>query len=117
MIASIEGRWKHRFAELKQPVATLTALTLVLAVPVLLIVRMIGSELTMMALSLMFFLSASLAAAIAWFVGSRHNSRNLSLWDVAGGFAITGIAASVLADPEHAVELFEHLFEYRFGLH
>ena len=65
----------------------------------------------------MFFLSASLAAAIAWFVGSRHNSRNLSLWDVAGGFAITGIAASVLADPEHAVELFEHLFEYRFGLH
>lgn len=116
MIASIEhrgghGRWKHRFAQLKRPVATLTAFTLALIVLVLLIVSMIGSELTMMALSLMFFVSALLAATIAWLARSRHNSRNLSLWDLAGAFVITGIASSVLADPEHAVQLFEHLFE------
>jgi len=119
MIATIErhNAWKGRLVELRRPVATLTALFLILTVPVLLIVRMFGSELTMMMLSVMFFLSASLAAMIAWFAGSRHNSRNLSMWDVAGGLAITGIAASVLADPEHAVQLFEHLFERRFGLH
>ena len=119
MIASIErrGEWKRKFAELRRPVATLTAFTLALIVLVLLIVRMLGSELTMMALSLMFFVSALLVATIAWFVRSGHNSRGLSLWDVAGAFVIIGISASVLADPEHAVELFEHLFERRFVLH
>ena len=119
MIASIEHRneWKRRLAELRRPVATLTTLTVALTVLVLLIVRMIGSELTMMALSLMFFASALLVATIAWFLKSRRNSRNLSLWDVAGAFVIIGISASVLADPEHAVELFEHLFERRFVLH
>lgn len=119
MIASVEhrGEWKRKLAELKRPLATLTTLTVALTVLALLIVRMIGSELTMMALSLMFFVSALLVATIAWFVKSRHNSRNLSLWDVAGAFAIIGISASVLADPEHAVELFEHLFGGRFGLH
>lgn len=119
MIASIEHRneWKRRLAELRRPVATLTTLTVALTVLVLLIVRMVGSELTMMALSLMFFASALLVATIAWFVKSRRNSRNLSLWDVAGAFVIIGISASVLADPEHAVELFEHLFERRFVLH
>lgn len=119
MIASIErrGEWKRKLAELKRPIATLTTLTVAMTVLVLLVVRMIGSELTMMALSLMFFVSALLAATIAWFIKSRHNSRSLSLWDVAGAFVIIGISASVLADPEHAVELFEHLFEHRFVLH
>lgn len=119
MIASIDrcGEWKRRFAELRRPVATLTTLTVALTMLVLLVVRMVGSELTMMALSLMFFVSALLVATIAWFVRSRHNSRSLSLWDVAGAFVIIGISASVLADPEHAVELFEHLFERRFVLH
>lgn len=119
MIASIERRseWKRRLAELRRPVAILTTLTVALTILVLLVVRMIGSELTMMALSLMFFVSALLVATIAWFVRSRHNSRSLSLWDVAGAFVIIGISASVLADPEHAVELFEHLFERRFVLH
>lgn len=119
MIASIERRdgWKRRLAELRRPVATLTTLTVAMTVLVLLVVRMIGSELTMMALSLMFFVSALLVATIAWFLKSGRNSRNLSLWDVAGAFAIIGISASVLADPEHAVELFEHLFGGRFGLH
>ena len=119
MIASIEhrGEWKRRLAGLRRPVATLTTLIVALTVLVLLVVRMVGSELTMMALSLMFFVSALLVATIAWFLKSRHNSRNLSLWDVAGAFVIVGISASVLADPEHAVELFEHLFERRFVLH
>lgn len=119
MIASIDrhGEWKRRFAELRRPVATLTTLIVALTVLVLLVVRMVGSELTMMALSLMFFVSALLVATIAWFLKSRHNSRNLSLWDVAGAFVIVGVSASVLADPEHAVELFEHLFERRFVLH
>lgn len=119
MIASIDrrGEWKRRFAELRGPAATLTTLIVAFTVLVLLVVRMAGSELTMMALSLMFFVSALLAAIIAWFARSRHNSRGLSLWDVAGAFAIIGISASVLADPEHAVELFEHLFGGRFGLH
>lgn len=119
MIASIErrGEWNRRLAELKRPIATLTTLAVALTILVLLVVRMLGSELTMMALSLMFFVSAMLAAMIAWFARSRHNSRSLSLWDVAGAFVIIGISASVLADPEHAVELFEHLFERRFVLH
>jgi len=119
MIASIErrGEWKRRLAALRRPIATLTTLAIAMTVLILLVVRMIGSELTMMALSLMFFVSASLAATIAWFIKSRHNSRSLSLWDVAGAFVIIGISASVLADPEHAVELFDHLFERRFVLH
>ncbi|CAM5428243.1 putative protein OS=Afipia felis OX=1035 GN=BN961_01910 PE=4 SV=1 [Afipia felis] len=114
MIAST-GR-KQRFAELKRPVTIYIAFSLALTFSVLLIVRMLGPELAMMALSVMFFLGALLAAAIAWFIGSRRTSRNLSPWDVAGGLVLVGVAASVLADPEHAVELFEHLFQRRFVL-
>lgn len=105
--------WKDRFVRETQSVAILSSLTLAVIVPVLLIAQMLDPELVMIAFSLMFFLGALLAAATAWLIRSKRTPQNLSLWDVAGGLVITGCAASVLAEPDQAVQLFEHLFERR----
>lgn len=118
MIASIKGHhghdsWKDRFIRVTQSVAILSSLSLAVIVPALLIAHTLEPELMMIAFSLMFFLAATLAAATAWLIRSRRNPQNLSLWDVAGGLVITGCAASVLAEPDQAVQLFEHLFERR----
>ncbi len=116
MITSIKGRsgydgWKDRFVQETQSVGILSSLTLAVIVPALLIVRTLDPELVMIAFSLMFFLGATLMAATAWLIRSKRNPQNLSLWDVAGGLVITGCAASVLAEPDQAAQLFEHLFE------
>ncbi len=118
MSASIKGlaahdSWKDRFVRETQSVAILSSLSLAVIVPVLLIAQTLDPELVMIAFSLMFFLGALLAAVAAWLIRSKRNSQNLSLWDVAGGLVITGCAASVLAEPDQAVQLFEHLFERR----
>ncbi|ACI93735.1 hypothetical protein OCAR_6623 [Afipia carboxidovorans OM5] len=113
MIGIGDRNWKRELASLKESAPSLTALTLAVFVPVLFIARTLDRELMMIAFSVMFFLGATLAAVTAWFINSKRNSQSLSLWDVAGGFVITGCAASVMAEPEHAAQLFEHLFERR----
>ncbi|MBN8967705.1 MAG: hypothetical protein J0G95_04495 [Rhizobiales bacterium] len=93
--------------------AILSSLTLAVIVPVLLIAQTLDPELAMIAFSLMFFVGALLAAGAAWLIRNKRHSQNLSLWDIAGGLVITGCAASVLAEPDQAAQLFEHLFERR----
>lgn len=114
-IKRLAGRdsWRDRFVRETQSVAILSSLTLAVIVPVLLIAQTLDPELAMIAFSLMFFVGALLAAGAAWLIRNKRHSQNLSLWDIAGGLVITGCAASVLAEPDQAAQLFEHLFERR----
>jgi len=68
-------------------------------------------HLVLPALSALLFMAAAVAAITALSIKTRKNTDKINLWDVAGGLVITGCAASVLGEPEHAAQLFEHLFE------
>ncbi len=91
----------------------LAALTLVLAVPTGLIVRMLEPALVLPALTVLLFSGAALAVLLAVSVKAARNLKELTMWDIAGGLAITGCAASVLSEPDQVTLLFEHLFERR----
>ena len=68
-------------------------------------------HLVLPALSALLFAAAAIVAIAARSMKTKKNTENINLWDVAGGLVITGCAASVLGEPEHAAQLFEHLFE------
>lgn len=91
----------------------LAALTLVFAIPAGLIVRTLEPDLVLPALAVLLFSGAALAVVLAILVKSARNLKELTMWDIAGGLAITGCAASVLSEPDQVTLLFEHLFERR----
>ncbi|HEY0219095.1 MAG TPA: hypothetical protein VGC26_04910 [Afipia sp.] len=89
------------------------ALTLGLAVPTGLIVRALEPDLVLPALTVLLFSGAALAVLLAVSVKAARNLKDLTMWDIAGGLAITGCAASLLSEPDQVTLLFEHLFERR----
>ena len=89
----------------------LLLLSAAVGVPALVIVRMLEPDLVLAALSVLLFVGAAVAAVAAFAVRTDRASRDLNLWDVAGGLVLTGCAASVLGEPENVALLFEHLFE------
>lgn len=89
----------------------LAALTFVFAVPAGLIVRALEPDLVLPALAVLLFCGAGLTVLLAVSVKSVRNLKDLTMWDIAGGLAITGCAASVLSEPDQVTLLFEHLFE------
>ncbi|MBX9710056.1 MAG: hypothetical protein K2X60_03405 [Xanthobacteraceae bacterium] len=96
-----------------QPSTALALLTLALAVPAGLILRSLEADLVLPAFSVLLFCGAALAVLFASFMRSARNLQGLTLWDIAGGLAITGCAASALSEPDQVTQLFEHLFERR----
>ncbi len=94
-----------------QSAVVLTVLTLLLAVLASLIVRALEPNLVLPAFSVLLFLGAALTVLLAVFIKAARNLKELTLWDIAGGFAITGCAASVFSEPDQVTLLFEHLFE------
>jgi hypothetical protein len=102
-----------RILHLTRSFGVLTVLSFVVAVPALVIVRVLEPDLVLPALSVLFFSIAGAAVLLAGATRARRNSEALNLWDVAGGLVMTGCAASVLGEPEQVTQLFEHLFERR----
>lgn len=94
----------------------LAALTLGLAIPAGLIVRALDPELVLPALAVLLFSGAALVVLLAVSVKAARNLKDLTMWDIAGGLAITGCAASVLSEPDQVTLLFEHLFERRSNI-
>lgn len=91
----------------------LVVLSLILAIPAGLIVRALEPDLVLPALTVLLFCGAVLAVLLAVSVKAARNLKDLTMWDIAGGLAITGCAASVLSEPDQVTLLFEHLFERR----
>lgn len=97
----------------RQSAFALAALTLAFAIPAGLIARHLEPDLVLPALAVLLFSGAALAVVLAMAVKSARNLKDLTMWDIAGGLAITGCAASVLSEPDQVTLLFEHLFERR----
>lgn len=96
-----------------QSVAGLASLSLLVAIPAMLIVRGLEPDMVLPAFSLLLFSGAALAVLLAFSARASRNLKDLTLWDVAGGLVMTGCAASVLSEPDQVTLLFEHLFERR----
>lgn len=92
--------------------AMLAVLSFLLVLPAYLIVQSLEPDLVLPALSMLLFSGTAIAVVLACSFRVERRSQDLTLWDIAGGLAITGCAASILGEPEQAAQLFEYLFEY-----
>jgi len=95
----------------QKSLSSFTAMSVAVGASAIPLFYVLEPHLVLTALSAMLFVTAAVAAIVALSVKTRKNSEKINLWDVAGGLVITGCAASVLGEPEHAAQLFEHLFE------
>ena len=67
--------------------------------------------LTAPALGVLFFSYAAIATMVAALIHAGRNSKNASLWDIAGAFTLMGCTAAILSEPDQVALLFEQLFE------
>jgi len=105
MIAS-NARWTKRNAASRESVCILALLSVLIAAPAFLIIRLLEPELVLPALSLLLFSDAAIAAIVA-----RRNSENVMLWDIAGAFTMMGCAAAIFSEPDQVALFFEQLPE------
>jgi hypothetical protein len=93
-------------ATLVRPHLTLIVLSLLAAIPILLI----GSSEPRPAVLPVFSLAATaIAAAVALIAkvrGARWDGDAITLWDIAGAFVLIGCAAAILSKPENLLHWF-----------
>jgi hypothetical protein len=70
---------------------------------------LVPQPLVLPAVSVLAFAAAAIVALFAYATGADRNADGVTLWDVAGGFAVIWVAAGVMSDPEHMVRLYVHL--------
>ena len=105
MIAS-NARWTKRNAASRELFCILALLSVLIAAPAFLIIRLLEPELVLPALSILLFSDAAIAAIVA-----RRNSENVILWDIAGAFTMMGCAAAIFSEPDQVALFFERLLE------
>ena len=74
-----------------------------------LLVWLVPPLLVLPALSFVSFVVAGIVALFAYCSGADRHADGITLWDVAGVFALIWVAAGMLSEPEHVVQLFGHL--------
>jgi hypothetical protein len=75
----------------------------------LLIFRLVPLPLVMPALSIVSFMFAMILALLAYYARVDRRARGITLWDVAGVFALIWIGAGMLSEPERIIQLFDHI--------
>jgi hypothetical protein len=105
MIAS-NASWTKRNAAWRQSFCILTLLSVLIAAPAFVMIRLLEPELVLPALSILLFSDAAIAAIVA-----RRNSANVMLWDIAGAFTMLGCAAAIFSEPDQVALFFEQLPE------
>ena len=98
--------WIKRNAPSWESFGILALLSVLIAAPAFLIIRLLEPELVLPALSILFFSDAAIAAIVA-----RRNSENVMLWDIAGAFTMMGCAAAIFSEPDQVALFFEQLLE------
>lgn len=105
---------QHQLTEAPESSSRLLWLmSVALGAPAALILLTLDPDLALIAFSVLLFTGAAVAATFALAFRATPKPSDLNLWDIAGGLALTGCAASVFGEPEHVALLFEHLFERR----
>jgi hypothetical protein len=79
------------------------------AAPVLVLVWLLPLPLVPPALSMVSCIIAGCVAALAYYAGAGRHTDGITLWDVAGAFALIWVAAGMLSEPAHVAALFDHL--------
>jgi len=84
----------------------LALLSLLIAAPAFLMIRLLEPELVLPALSILLFSDAAIVAIVA-----RRNSKNAMLWDIAGAFTMMGCAAAIFSEPDQVALFLDQLRE------
>lgn len=88
---------------------TAAVLMVTAAISMLMLASLVPPPLLMPVLSLVSFLAAGVIALFAYYSGADRHTPGITLWDVAGVFALIWIGAGMLSEPEHVIQLFGHV--------
>jgi hypothetical protein len=87
----------------------LRILIVLVAVPALLIVWLVPLPLVLPALSMVSFAIAGCTAVLAYHAGADRHADAITLWDIAGAYALIWVGAGVFTDPERVIQLFDQM--------
>ena len=87
MIAFNPG-WIKRNVPSLQTFCMLALLSMLIAAPAFLMIRLLEPRLILPALSIVLFSHAAIAAILAVSIRADRNSKNVTLWDIAGAFTL-----------------------------
>lgn len=102
---------KKRTVPSLQSFGVLALLTVLIAAPAFLTIRVLEPGLILPALSILLFSYAAIAAIAARSIHADRSSENVTLWDIVGAFTMIGCAAAIFSEPDQVALLFEQLFE------
>lgn len=91
----------------------LALLSVLIAVPAFLMIRMLDPILVLPAVSILLFTEAAIAVIVARSIDAHKNSEKVTLWDIGGAFAMLGCAAAIFSEPDQAAPFFEQLVDRR----
>ena len=111
MISS-NPHWIKRNAPSLESFCILALLSTLIAAPAFLI-RLLEPGFILPALSILLFSLAAISAILAVSIHANSNSKNVTLWDIAGAFTMIGCAAAIFSEPDQVVRFFEQLVEQR----
>jgi len=101
---STYGPALHKLARLD-----LSAVVMAAAASGVLLVWFVPPPLVLAALGLMSLTAAVVVALFAYCSGADRHADRITLWDMAGAFALIWVAAGMLSEPEHIVQLLGHV--------
>ena len=100
-----------RNAPSPEPFGMLSLLSVLIAVPAFLMIRVLEPGLVLPALSILLFAEAAIAAVVASSIHVHRNSDNITVWDIAGAFTMLGCAAAIFSEPDQVAQFFEQPVE------
>jgi len=77
----------------------LAPLSVMIVGPAFFIIRVLQPGLISPALAILFFSYAATAAMLAAWIHTDRNSKNVTLWDIAGAFTLMGCTAAIFSEP------------------
>lgn len=103
--------WIMRNAPSPEPIGALALGSALIAFPAILMIRVLEPEFVLPAFSILLFVEAAIAAALARLIHVQEHSANATLWDFAGAFTLMGCAAAILGEPDEVALFFEEQIE------
>jgi hypothetical protein len=103
--------WITRNAPSLEPFGMLALLSVLIAAPAFLMIRVLEPGLVLPAFSILLFAEAAIAAIVASSIHVHRNSDNLTVWDIAGAFTMMGCAAAIFSEPDQVAQFFEQPVE------
>jgi hypothetical protein len=107
------ANWITRSAPSLGPFGILALLSVLIAVPAFLMIRVLEPGLVMPAFSILLFADAGVAAIVARSIHVHRNSDNPTVWDIAGALTMMGCAAAIFSEPDQVAQFFEQPVEQR----